>query len=125
MRGGVMTEHTTEILCTIIGAVPYDIASEASLQQGIEKQLTAAGVAFTREVRLTQYDRVDFLIGRLGIEVKTGGGKSPLLRQLRRYAQSDLVDGLLVVTTAPSLAALPASLNGKPIRALVLSACLV
>lgn len=114
-----------DALCTIIGAVPYDIASEASLQRGIEKQLRAAGVLFSKERWISKSDRIDFLIGRLGVEVKTGGGKSPLIRQLHRYAASYFIDELLVITTAPALAALPTSLNGKPIRALVLSACLV
>ena len=113
-----------DMLCEIIAAVPYDIQTEASLQFGIANRLVETGVEYSREVPLTPADRIDFMVGRIGVEVKIGGGKTALIRQLFRYAQSAEVDELVLVTTAPGLTFIPRTLNSKPVRTLVLSACL-
>jgi hypothetical protein len=84
-----------------------------------------------RELVLTKRDRLDFLIGHsplwsavpmgTAIEVKVGGSLSDLTRQLARYAESDRITGLLVVTTKDRHRQLPPSLGGKPIAVLCLS----
>lgn len=114
-----------DMLCEYIAAVPYDIQTEASLQFGITNQLIMVGIEHTREVRLSPTDRIDFMVGAIGVEVKTGGSRTALIRQLHRYAQSGRVDELLLVTTAPNLAALPRMLVRTSIRTLVLSASLL
>ncbi|KKN87381.1 hypothetical protein LCGC14_0258360 [marine sediment metagenome] len=114
-----------DMLCEYIGAVPYDIQTEALLQRGISNQLIRVGIEHKREVRLSPTDRIDFMVGLIGVEVKTKGSRAALIRQLHRYAQSGLVDELLVVTTVPSLTRVPRELCGVPIRTLVLSACLL
>lgn len=113
-----------ESIKRVIGATSYNITTEATLQHGIEEALRQSGMDFTREVRLASTDRIDFLIGRVGIEVKIKGTKAALIRQLLRYAQHDQIDTLLLVTTVPSLTALPQTLNRKPVHTLILSACL-
>lgn len=93
----------------------YDESSEDALQRGVAEALAAAELPFAREVPLTRWDRIDFLVNGIGVECKIGGSLSDLVRQLHRYAQAEQVDALVVVTTRASLARVPASFNGKPI----------
>ena len=84
-----------------------------------------------RELVLTKRDRLDFLVGYsplwsatpmgTAIEVKVGGSLSDLTRQLARYAESERITGLLVVTTKDRHRQLPPSLSGKPIACLCLA----
>ena len=115
----------TNRIMTIIGAQSYDISSEAMLQRGIFDVLTDRGYTPSKEYQLSPKDRIDFMIGNIGIEVKIGGARNALIRQLHRYAPSDEIWELLVVTTAPNLLPLPREFNGKPISGLVLTACLI
>lgn len=87
---------------------------ETRLQDRIETTLTAAGIAFEREVSLCHSSRIDFLTaGGVGIEIKRGKpAKGPLLRQLARYAASQRVSALILVTERS--AALPREIGGKP-----------
>lgn len=91
----------------------YSYASEVELHDRLAAVLQAAGYPVRREVRLSDRDRIDLLVGDVGIEVKVKGARTPL-RQLRRYAEHEAVAGLLLVTTRA--AALPAELNGKPLQ---------
>lgn len=118
-------KFTAEELCRYIDGVPYGFNTESELQLGISGRLTSVGVVHRREVQLTPTDRIDFMIGRLGAEVKTKGGRSALLRQLHRYAQSEEVDELLLITTSPPLARIPNTVVGIPVHTLVLTACLI
>ena len=92
--------------------------AELELQDGIEQVLTAEGIEFEREVSLAKGDKVDFLIeGSIGLEVKVAGGLSGVTRQLHRYAQSDRIASLLLVTTRLAFHTnLPGELHGKPLE---------
>ncbi len=92
--------------------------SERELQDAVAEILSRAGIAFEREAVLADGDRIDFLIGSVGLEVKVRGGLSALTRQLARYAASERVAELVVLTT-PRLACLPRSLHGKPLSAVI------
>lgn len=89
-------------------------SAEDELQRGIAGALAAAGLVVEREVRLTQRDRIDLLVGTVGIEVKIAGDASRVERQLERYTQSDLVTALILVTTRVRHRP-PPMLNGKPV----------
>ena len=91
-------------------------SEEAQLQDGIAAALIAAGVPHTRELRLGTRDRIDFLVGTVGLEVKIDGSLPALARQLQRYAEAPIVSELVVFTTRARLAQLPATLLGKPVR---------
>ncbi|MFA6244777.1 MAG: hypothetical protein WC655_27785 [Candidatus Hydrogenedentales bacterium] len=99
--------------------------SELELQDGIAQVLQQAGVEFIREARLSDSDRPDFMVGRVAIEVKTGGSKSALCRQLMRYAAHQDVDEILVITSRFALADLPQVLNCRPVAVLVISGAFV
>lgn len=92
--------------------------NENELQEGIFAAFQAAGLNAWREVQLSGRDRIDFLVDRIGIEVKVAGSASKALRQLERYALSDQIDELVLVTDRIQAGAQPATINGKPLRVL-------
>lgn len=90
--------------------------TEAVLQEVIAAAFTEAGIPFEREVCLSAKDRIDFLCGgELGVEVKIDGGISDVTRQLHRYAQSERITRLILVSTRLRLLTIPRALNGKPV----------
>jgi hypothetical protein len=88
------------------------VTTEAELQGEIEKVLVSVGLAYEREVQLAPGDRVDFMVEDVGVEVKVGGRRRAILRQCERYAASDLVAELLLVSSVP-LGFANAHLSGK------------
>ena len=89
---------------------------EASVQVAILRAFEAEHVTYVRECDLgVGVGRIDFFCSGVGVEVKTRGSRNDVLRQLKRYADCDLIDGLVLVTTRNSLRAMPESLNGKPV----------
>lgn len=91
-------------------------ATEAALQEAIALAFDEAGIAYEREVCLTEKDRIDFVVeGSLGLEVKIGGGLSDLTRQLHRYAQSPRLAALVLVTTRMQHLAVVREFNAKRI----------
>jgi len=94
-------------------------AHESDLQLAVAERFTQAGISFEREVALSAIDRIDFLVGDIGVEVKIKGAENAIMRQLMRYAQSTRICALVVVTTRWTLK-LPETLHGKPVRRLLL-----
>lgn len=106
----------------ILARYRFRFATEGQLQQGISSALTIAKMDHQREVRIDQDSRLDFLCdGGLAIEVKISGNftRSDLVRQFTRYAESDRVEMLLVVSSK-FIADMPTTLNGKPLTVHVL-----
>lgn len=90
----------------------YD--SEITLHAGLLLAMNEAGIRPECEARVVG-GRIDFIVDRLGIEVKIKGSASALQRQIGGYAADPRFDEFLVITTRPAHAALPASIGGKPI----------
>jgi hypothetical protein len=88
------------------------LTDEKVTQAAIANALELAGVLFEREVRLSDEDIVDFMIGPVAVEVKIKGAKAAIYRQLERYAQHDCVTAILLVSSRSMH--LPALINGKP-----------
>ena len=107
---------TASIIDVLAQARLSEFADELRLQDAIERVLKGAEHAYEREVVLAPGDRIDFLVGNIGIEVKVEGSPTEVVRQLIRYADSPRVARLVLVTARARLAArVPASINGKPI----------
>lgn len=106
---------TSALVLQALAGKRFIESDEASLQAGIALALESAGVVFEREVRLSEHDRVDFLIDRTALEVKVDGSLSAVTRQLHRYAQSERVAEIVLVTTRMQHSRLPLALNGKRI----------
>lgn len=92
------------------------VPSELVLQDTLAFALARDGITFEREVRLTPEDRIDFLVGGVGIELKIDGSGHRLLRQLSRYARSPRVERLIVVTTRAHHRMRPMTLSGKRVE---------
>lgn len=101
-------------IIAVLSAHHFLYGTEDDLQRGLADALTAAGMAVKREVRLNARDRIDLLVGTVGIEVKVAGDASRVERQLERYAQSDLVTALVLVTNRVRHRP-PPTLNDKPV----------
>ena len=96
-------------------------ANEDQLQAMLAAGLTQLGFAVTREIALGPGMRIDLLVGRVGIEVKISGQTTSVARQLRRYATSDLVDELVLVTSCPRHAGVSSLIDGTPVHVVVLA----
>lgn len=90
--------------------------SESELHARIAAALESAGIPHMSEVWLNDVDRIDLVVGRIGIELKLHGAVSAVSRQLQRYAQSDLLDELILVTARAQLCSVPRELSGKPVH---------
>lgn len=100
----------------------YTVTCEAELQLAIGRVLTAAGISYSSEVRLSARDRPDIMVGTTALELKVAGSRAPVLRQIMRYLQHEAVVAVILVTTMRRLS-MPPSALGKPIlRALALGA---
>lgn len=112
---------TMETITTIIGGHRFRHTSEASLQRGIHAALTSYGLPARREVRLSNSDIIDFMVGAIGIETKVAGALRDVVGQLSRYARHPEVTELLLVTTRAGHRAVPPTLETTPVRTLWLS----
>lgn len=95
------------------------LSDEKQLQAEMAKVFEVAKLSFRREVRLDARDIVDFMVDdllplapRIAIEVKIGGSRRAIFRQLERYAEHDAVGEIVLATNVPMN--LPAEINGKP-----------
>lgn len=93
---------------------------EDELQEALAMVLRARGLDVRREVRLNSRDRIDLLVGRVGVEVKIAGKPVSVLRQLARYAESPELDELVLVTSRVRHQA-PDELNGKKVTVICLA----
>ena len=88
---------------------------EYDIHARIAEALTEAGIACEHEYRLAPRCRIDFRVGRVGIEVKKGRpSPSELVKQLGRYLASEELDAVVVVMQRA--VPLPVTLSGKPVR---------
>lgn len=96
------------------------VSGEYDLHAEIGAALERAGIAFDHEFRLAPRCRIDFLAGRVGIEVKKGRPvTADLRRQVARYAQCAQLDALVVVVQRG--VSLPDAIHGKPVVVLSLN----
>ncbi len=93
---------------------------EYDIHGAIAEALAAAGLEYEHEYRLGPRRRIDFRVGRIGIEVKKGRpASSALAAQLRKYLESDELDAVIVVTQR--VTRVPNAIDGKPVRLLSLN----
>lgn len=93
---------------------------EQDIHQAVARRLTEAGLPFTHEKVIAPGCRIDFWCGGVGVEIKKGRPRpSALLEQLRRYAVSEEIAALVVLTQRS--VRLPASVCGKPLVQLTLN----
>jgi hypothetical protein len=93
----------------------FRYVNEIELQDSIETLLTGWGLPFAREFILSPKDRIDFLVGTLGLEVKIGSSLAAVQRQLWRYAADPRITALILITSKSAHKRMPASISEKPI----------
>lgn len=101
----------------------YPVGNEVAFQEMLDTVLRDGGFNVIREFNLGfGHGRIDFYLPeqKIGIELKVKGSPSEVIRQMHRYAQSELVDSLVLVTGRARLDFGSKELNGKPL----LIACL-
>ena len=122
-------ERTSQDIADLIRSRTFAFTSEAELHVSLAQLLAAKGRVPRREVRLTDADRVDLVVdldtGLLAIEVKIAGANGDVRRQLSRYAASNRVTELMLITTLRRhLTGLGPSIGGKPLTRVLLRASL-
>lgn len=96
------------------------VPGEYDIHALIAEALAADGIEFAHEAVLGPRCRIDFLAGRVGIEVKKGRpARSAVQKQLLRYLASDRLDAIILLSEKE--VPLPDTLAGKPVKALSLS----
>lgn len=107
-------KNTQEILQALQTLRVPAVPGEYDLHSMIAQALARAGIAYRHEYRLAPRRRIDFLIGRIGLEVKKSRPASrALIAQLRRYLESEEVDELIVVVQRS--VPLPQKILGKSV----------
>lgn len=109
---------TPESIASAIMQWKYDLSDEMRTQDQIGGALKAANIKFDREVKLSDSDRIDFMCGTVGLEVKLKGQARAIYRQVQRYTGSSKVTHVIVVT-ARTLG-MPKTVGGKPVYVLSL-----
>lgn len=98
----------------------YPAASEALMCEAVAQVLRVHGVPFEREKYLSPLalDRIEFYLPHqgLGIECKISGSPHAVLRQLLRYARSEIIQELVLLTSRMKHRRMPATVNGKPLH---------
>lgn len=100
-------------ITAILRSQTFPVATEERLQFEIAAELAKAGVPFEREYRLGPRDRIDFMCGGVGIEAKTRNPRRNTFKQLKRYAEGDEIEALILITG--TFMGLPEEINGKPL----------
>jgi len=118
-----MREQTTGELSAVLEAIASvrcgASMNETQIHALIGQALAQYGVAAEHEVRLAPRCRIDFLAGRIGIEIKKNRPeKAKLIAQLARYAACEQIDDLVVVMSRG--VDLPRMIQGKRVTAVAL-----
>lgn len=82
----------------IIQSRRINVSTEIAAHNAIHVALIANGMDVQREVWLSDADRIDLLVGTIGIEVKVAGSRRDIWRQLSRYAANPAIEGLVLAT---------------------------
>ncbi len=90
-----------EALTRLLSGKRMRCSTERALQDDVESVLAEAGADFVREHRFGPRDRIDFLVGRTGLEIKIKGGAREIHRQCARYCERPEIDALVLATTRP------------------------
>jgi hypothetical protein len=107
----ILGEGMDEILKVLRG-FRFSLTDEKTLQSEIAIELAKAGLQFKREVLLGPGDIVDFMVGRVAIEVKIKGQKRAIYRQCERYCKH-YIAALILATNTPM--GMPKQILGKDI----------
>lgn len=118
-------EVTGAEVASLLRAYRFRWACEDDLQRAVHAVLVGQGLPAVREVRLSARDRIDVLVGTVGVEIKVAkpGSVAPITKvvsQLQRYATSDQIRELVFVTTTYRHRAMPPVVHGVPVTTVII-----
>lgn len=109
-----------EVLEALRAMRPPFALYEADIHHLVGERLSECGLNCQHEVTIAKGCRIDYLVEGVGVEIKKGKpNASALLLQLRRYAQSERIESLIVISWQS--VRLPGKVDGKPVYSLTLS----
>lgn len=114
----VCPKYKAEFLHKLLSKYRLPLSNEKALQSEIGELLTANGIKHEREVGLSDKDRIDFMVGSVGMEVKLKGSAVEIYKQCKRYCGYPEVKELILITNRSM--AFPNEINGKPTYSLSL-----
>ena len=115
-----MTKEITRIIDALSAVRMPAQPEEYDIHAQVASALGAASLAYEHEYKLGPRCRIDFKVGRIGIEVKKGRPvASELLKQLKRYLEFDALDAVVVVMQQG--VDLPGRISGKPVAVVSLN----
>lgn len=100
---------TPEAIIGLLRGYRFPLSPEKA---AIAEAFDAAGVAYRREHRLDAGTVPDFLVSGTVVEVKIGGNRRAIFRQLERYARHPEVTAVVLATNI--FMGLPPEIIGKP-----------
>lgn len=109
---------TPQLIEEAIKRTRFRFSCEKDLQEGLSLLFVQQQIAFRREVDLGEHGRIDFLIDSdqgIGLEVKVDGSLTAVTRQIHRYAQSEHVGVIILVTSKLTHDHMPVTMNGKQV----------
>ncbi|CAN5460761.1 hypothetical protein BH10ACT3_BH10ACT3_17170 [soil metagenome] len=110
---------TADDLARVVRANRFFYADEDGLHQGLGAAWTEAGYTVRHEVKIDG-GRIDFVVDRVGVEVKIAGTGDRVFQQCAAYAADRRLDALLVVTTRFRHTFLPSIVGGKPLTTVLI-----
>ena len=108
-------EWGLEEISTLITRTRFRFTDERQLQDEMENLFIAHNVPYIREFGLSSTDRIDFLCGHIGVEVKIKSSMPAVQRQLWRYASDLRINALILVTTLTKHRAIAREMQKKPV----------
>jgi len=99
-------------IAELLTGYSFNFTDEKDLQEAIAQIFTEENIPFEREAAVIGQDRIDFKVGKIGIEVKVGFSFNDVVHQLHRYAKHESIDELMLVTTRTQHQ-MPDEINGK------------
>lgn len=100
-------------ICHILTSHRLPLSDEKLLQAEIGQLFLAHRLNFRREVRLSADDIIDFVVDRrCGIEVKIGGARRAIFKQIERYCGHIEISEIVLATNV--VMNLPPTINSRP-----------
>lgn len=95
--------------------------SEEVLHNAVQEFFRVQGIHAEPEWVLSAQERIDFYVpdGKIGVECKIDESEFKVASQLLRYAKSDQIDGLILVTSRHKHLRIPSTLNSKPLHVIL------
>lgn len=89
---------TIHELYDLLSRYKFSVNNEKATQVEIQSILNEKKIVHAREYFLDEDSIPDFMVDNIAIEVKIGGNKRDIYRQILRYSQHEDVGAVLLVT---------------------------